>query len=101
METEYSTSIIQITKQEVKADAGATGYFLLPVTPVKNVEPARKPISINIPDGSKPRSINTCNLDIEGIPEKEKHAHIVPGLAHAYLISIRVLCDAGCKVKYD
>ena len=28
-------------------------------------------------------------------------AHIVPGLAHASLISTRKFCDAGCKVVFD
>ena len=28
-------------------------------------------------------------------------AHIVPGLAHASLISTRNFCDAGCKVMFD
>ena len=77
------------------------GYFPLPVTPVNNAKPAIKPISINTPDGSKLRSTHTCNLDIEGIPETAKLAHIVPGLAHLYLFSISILCGAGCKVKYD
>ena len=27
--------------------------------------------------------------------------HIVPGLAHALLISTRKFCDAGCKVMFD
>ena len=34
-------------------------------------------------------------------PDKEKLSHIVPGLAHAYLISIIFLCDAVCKEKYN
>ena len=29
-ETAYSTSVIQISKQEAIADTGATGYFILP-----------------------------------------------------------------------
>ena len=99
METAYSASVIQIPKQEAISDTGATENFVLPGTPVKNVQPARKPISVNIPDGSKIRSTHICNLDIAGIQEKEKHAHIFPGLAHASLIQIIILCDAGCKVN--
>ena len=55
MKTAYSTSIIKITKQEAIADAGAIVNFILPVTPVKNVRPVSKPISINLPDGYKLR----------------------------------------------
>ena len=32
---------------------------------------------------------------------KPWEAHIVPGLAHASQISIKILCNAGCKVTYD
>ena len=92
---------MNITNKESIADTGARGHFFLPVTAVNNFQPEIKPISINIPDGSKLRSIHTCNLDIDGIPETAKLAHIVPGRAHASLISISVLCDTGCKVKYD
>ena len=35
------------------------------------------------------------------LPNNAKDAQIIPGLAHASLISIKILCDAGCKVTYD
>ena len=60
--TAYYTPIIKITKQEAMADAGATRHFFLPVTPVNNVQPEIKPITINIPDKSKLRSTHTYNL---------------------------------------
>ena len=101
METEYSTSIIKITNKKSITEAGATKTLFLPATSVKNVQPAGKPISINLSDRSKLRSSHTCNLDIEGITEKENLAHIVPGLSHASLISISFLCNAGCKGRYD
>ena len=66
-----------------------------------NFQPEIKPISINLPDGSKLRSTHTYDLDIDGIREQANLAHIVPGLAHAYLISISALLDAGFKVQYD
>ena len=80
--------------------ASATGHLILPGKPIKNLRPAIKPISINIPGGSKLMSMHMCELDIEGIPEQAQIAHIFPGLAHASLISISVLCDACCKVQY-
>ena len=46
-------------------------------------------------------STHTCTLDIPWIPNEAKEAHIVPGLAHALLISIKILCDAGCKFTYN
>ena len=35
------------------------------------------------------------------LPKAARMAHIVPGLAHTLLVSIKTLCDAGCKVEYD
>ena len=86
---------MKITNMEAIADVGSTGNLVLPGTPVKNFQPVIKPISINLPEGSKLRSTYTCNLDIEGISEIAKLANIVPGLEHTYLISISVLCGAG------
>ena len=73
--------ITKITNKEAIADAGATGHFVLPGTPVKN-QPEIKPILINIQDGYKLGSTHPCNLDIEGISDTSKLLHIVPGLAH-------------------
>ena len=75
IQTAYSTSIVKITDQDVIEDAGDTGHFILPGTPVNNVQPASKTISINLPDGYILRSTHTCNLNIEYIPEKSKLAH--------------------------
>ena len=68
---------------------------------VNTLKPVIKPTSIKPPDRSKLRSTHTCNPHIKGTTETAKIAHIFPGIAHASLISISVLCDAGCKVQYD
>ena len=83
------------------ADAGVTGHFVLPGTPVTNIKIARHPLKINLPDGDFLTSTHTCTLDIPWLPKEAKEAHIVPGLAHASLKSIKILCDAGCKVTYN
>ena len=82
------------------ADAGATCHFVLPGTPLTNIKTARHPLKINLPDGDYLTSTHTCTLDIPWLPNEAKEAHIVPGLAHALLISIKILCDVGCKVTY-
>ena len=74
---------------------------MIPGAPVKNVKPTQSPIVINLPDGSQIRSTHTCELDNPALPAAARQAHIVPGLAHTSLISIKMLCDAGCIVKYD
>ena len=83
------------------ADAGTTGHFILPGTPVTNVKLARNPFKINLPDGNCLTSTHTCKLDIPWLLNDAKEAPIFPSLAHASLISIKVLCDARCKVIYD
>ena len=72
----------------VVADVGATGHFVLPGTPVTNVKIARHPLRINLLYGDCLTSTHTCTLDIPWLPNEAKEAHIVPGLAHAYLIFI-------------
>ena len=92
---------MKIAKNMAVADAGPTGHFVLPGTLVTNVKVARHPLKINLPDGECLTSTRTCTLDIQWLPDNAKEAHIVPGLAHASLIFIKILCDAGCKVTYD
>ena len=86
MDTAYSTSIIQISKQYSIANIWATGNFFLPGTLSNNVQPGNKPISANLLDRSKLRSTHMCDPDIADIIDKAKNAHIVPGFAQASLI---------------
>ena len=59
------------------------------------------PITITLPNGKVIQSTHTCNLDIPWLPAQITEAHIIPGLAHASLISTRKFCDAGYKVVFD
>ena len=74
---------------------------MIPGAPVIDVKPATKPSIINLPDGETIQSTHTCKLDIPSLPAEATRAHIVPGLAHTSLVSIKVLCDAGCNVQYN
>ena len=96
--TNYTTAQLKIANNMAVADAGATGHFVLPGTPVTNVKIARHPLNINLPDGDCLTSTHTFTLDIPWLPNEAKEAHIVPGLVHASLISIKILCNVGCKV---
>ena len=97
----YTTAQLKIAKNMAVADAGATGPFVLPGTSITNVNVARHPLKINLPDGYCLTSTHTCTLDIPWIPNNSKEAHIVPGLEHASLLSIKILCDTRFKVTYD
>ena len=101
LHTVFNTSLLKIAKNIVVVDSGATDHFVLPGKPVTSVKLAQNPLKINLPDCDCLTSTHTCKLDIPWLPNDANEAHIVPGLAHASLISIKVLCDAGCKVIYD
>ena len=60
---------------------------------------AVRPLTINLPDGTKVMSTHTCDITIPGLP-KVLVGHVVPKLSIALLIGIRVLCNAGCKVVF-
>ena len=99
--TNKATNQIQISKELGIADAGATVHFLQPGKPAKNIRPTNDPISISQPDGGKLESTHKCDIDNQKLPQAARAAHIVPGLAHTSLVSIRILIDTGCKVTYD
>ena len=84
-----ATKPIQISKELGIVDAGATGHFLQPGTPAKNIRPTNNPISISQPDGVKLESTHECEIDNPRLPQSAKAAHIVPGLAHTSLVLIK------------
>ena len=76
------------------SDSGATCHFLVKGAPVTKLQVADNPISITISNG---KSITYTPW----LPNHMTEAHIVPGLAHASLISTRIVFEAGCKVIFD
>ncbi len=90
---------IAIAALQAIADTGATSIFIMEGTPFKNLLPAIRPLTINLPDGTKVKSTHTCNITIPGLP-KVLVGHVVPKLTIPPLIGIRVLCDSGCKVLF-
>ena len=96
----HNTSNIKIAIDMAIIDAGAIGHFLLPGTPFKNINPAEKPMCVNLPNGKQIKSTHTYKLVIPWLPEVAKRAYIVLGLAHMSLVSIKMLCDDGHNVEY-
>ncbi|KAL7503761.1 hypothetical protein ACHAXN_001695, partial [Cyclotella atomus] len=82
------------------ADSGATAHFLLPHVRIRNKRRATNPLNITLPDGEIIQSTHIGNLDLPGLPASATECHVVPGLAHSSLISIKVLCDKGCYVIF-
>ncbi len=57
-----------IATSEAIADTGATTIFIMEGTPCNNLQPAIRPLTINLPDGTKVKSTHTCNITIPGLP---------------------------------
>ncbi len=62
--------------------------------PVYNLRPAIHLLTINLPNGSKVKTMHTCDITIPGLPTVLV-GHVVPKLSITLLIRIKVLCDAG------
>ena len=100
-ETIFNTSYIKISVDMAIANAGAKGHFLLPGTQVTNLKPSDKPMTVNLPGGTQIQSTHPCDINVPWLPKAASTAHILPGMAHTLLVSIKVLTDAGCKFIYD
>ena len=83
------------------SDSGATSHFICEGAHVTNKRPATEPITITLPDGATLQSTHTCNVDIPWLKHEATTAHVVPGLAHASLLSTAKFCDAGYTVVFD
>jgi hypothetical protein len=92
-------NLITIATFQAIVDTGATSIFIMKGTPIKNIWPATKQLTINLPDGSQVKSTHLCNITIPGLPIVLT-GHIVPRLLIPSLIGIRVLWEAGCKVVF-
>jgi hypothetical protein len=92
-------NVIAIAALQAIANTGAMSIFITEGTPCENLQPAIRPLTINLPDGTKVKSTHTCDITIPGLP-MVLVGHVVPKLSIASLIGIRVLCEAGCKVMF-
>jgi hypothetical protein len=86
---------ITITTLQAIADTGATSIFILEGTPIKNIWPAMKQLTINLPV----KLTHLCDITLPGLPIVLT-GHIVPRLLITSLIGRCVLCKAGCKVVF-
>ena len=90
-----------MNKSHAVSDSGATGHFFLQDIPVTNIQTKQTPLVINLPDGYQLKSTHIYQLYITRITKTFKESHIVPGLSHNLLVSIKVLNYIGCKVIFD
>ncbi len=81
-------------------NSGATSNFLTTGAPVTNVQLANKPIAACLPNRDQVQSTHTCMLELSKLPVAAPLAHIIPGLALHYLVSVVTLCNAGYMVLF-
>ncbi len=81
------------------ADTRATLVFVLKGTPMRNIWPATNPLTISLPNGKVVKMTHVSNFKLPGLPTILE-GHIVPDLAVASLVGIRILCKAGCIVIF-
>jgi hypothetical protein len=94
------TNAMTIAATHAITDTGATFIFIMKGTSVKNLRWADYPIPITLPNRSKAVSTHICDITIPGLPTILMR-HIVPGITMAFLIGIRILRKAVCKVTFD
>ena len=86
----FNATNINIEVDMVVAESGATGHFLLPGTEITNMKLSNNPLTINLPDGTQLKSTHTCEINVPWIPKSTRSVHIVPGMSHTSLVSIKV-----------
>ena len=97
-----TTAYINITlgKEEAIADSGATAHFILPHVQIINKCKAETLLNITLPNAEFIQSTHVDNLNLPGLGNAATIAHVVPGLAHSSLLSVKQLCDNGCNVIF-
>ncbi len=79
---------------------GGTLIFIMDGIDVVNKHLATKALTINMPDGRKVMSTHVCDITIPCLP-LILMGPIMPHLAVASLMGIRLLCNAGCTVVFN
>ena len=103
MKTDYfapHNQQIEIDSADGIVDTGATSVFVKEGVRVANKRPATHPITINLPDGHKVKSMHMWDIAVPGLSHPLV-GHIVSNLALALLFGIHPLCNAGCIVAFD
>jgi hypothetical protein len=83
------------------AGSGTTGHYILNNSPCYDKTIATMPIKVQLPNGSTITSTHTCKINLPGLPDAAKIAHIFPSLIDHALLSIGQFCDRGCEAIFS
>ena len=82
-------------------DSGASCHILGPQHHSLAQQPTWNPLRSRLPNSTVMKSTATASLDIaHELPDITRKAHIFPDVKHE-LVSLPVLCEAGCKAIFD
>ena len=87
-----------LTTDYAIADSGCTHNYLTETANVKNNKQQHTPIRVTLPDATTLESTHACELDLPTLPAKEKDGYVIPGMKNHSLMSLTLLCNAGCKI---
>ena len=82
-------------------DTGPSGQYLKSDATHNLASWPVAPIQVKQPNGQILHYTKGYRLILVTIPEGDREAHILPGLANISLISIGKLCDAGCEDSFN
>jgi hypothetical protein len=82
-------------------DSGTTGHYLLLDSPCTEKTITIQPLRVMLPNGETIASTHMAKLPFPQLPETVLQAHIFPQLRNQALLSVGVLCDAGCTVTFE
>jgi hypothetical protein len=74
-------------------DSGCTGHFLLVNAPCLNTVTSQTPSTVRLPYGAMIESSHTAELDIPELNATASKAHVFPGMANHFLLSVGQLCN--------
>jgi hypothetical protein len=83
------------------ANTGTSGHFFQQNTPLRNIQLAVHPIPVTLPNGNIIYSTHTGELPLDNLPIKVRQAHLFLTNLHSSLVSIGMLCDAGCIATFS
>ena len=97
----YNSGKAALSSFNVNPDTGTSGHFfsISDRSCLLDVLPAKVPHQVFLPDGSSVFSTHTARLNLPNLPSQATIVHVFPHWIGS-LLSIGLLCDAGCTAKF-
>ena len=93
--------VAPLSAHTANAETGSTGHFMSfsDASVLSDIQHARHPVSVTLPDGTIATSTHTASLNIPSLPVLARHVHLFPNWIGS-LLSIGLLCDCGLTAVY-